>query len=434
MIIDNMQKYDLSLLKDAVVFNTVEVIPNDEKSLEIELNRLIEESEKSEQPIRHYIGFEISGQIHIGTGIMSALKIKKLQDAGVKCSLWLADYHTWLNNKLDGNIETIRKVARDYFGPVMLKCCEVVGCNIDDIDLLFAEDIYKTERNGNTFWTYDMMISKNLTLSRVLKSISVTGKDAGSDVDFGTLRYAPLQVADAFFMQAHIVQAGMDQRKCHVLMREVAPKLDDNFALKMGDITVKPIAVHHALLLGLEKPHIVTAQTGSKETIITLDQPLGQHFTKEINAIELGKEDNREVVIFEASKMSKSKPNSCIFVHDSSEEIARKLKKAYCPMPQEVQSNEEKMNEQKLNPFLDWSKKMIYPAGKVIEIKRKLEWGGDLFYNTYEELEQDYLSGKLHPMDLKNGVADCLVLWFAPIREFVAKNPEGYKFLIGLNN
>lgn len=390
-----MPKYDLTLLKEAIAFNTVEVLPNDEKALEIELIRLIAESEKSGQDIRHYIGFEISGQIHIGTGIMSALKIKKLQEAGVKCSLWLADYHTWLNNKLDGNIETIRKVAREYFGPVMLKCCEVVGCNIDEIDLLFAEDVYKIERNGDTFWTYDMMVAKNLTLSRVLKSISVTGKDAGSDVDFGTLRYAPLQVADAFFMQTHIVHAGMDQRKCHVLMREVAPKLDNTFALKIGNMSVKPIAVHHALLLGLDKPVLL-----------------------------------EETNIFEASKMSKSKPNSCIFVHDSGEEMARKLKKAYCPMPQEGQSEAEIVKEQELNPFLDWSKKMIYPAGKVIAIKRKPEWGGDLLYNTYEELEADYLNGKLHPMDLKNGVGNCLTDWFVPIRDFVAKNPSGYDFLM----
>lgn len=392
-----MLKYDLNLLKKAIVFNTSEVIPNDEKILEQELSRLINESQISSQPIRHYIGFEISGQIHIGTGIMSALKIKKLQDAGVKCTLWLADYHTWLNNKLDGNIETIRKVARDYFGPVMLKCCEIVGCDLDKIDVLFAEDVYKLQRNENTFWTFDMMVSKNLTLSRVLKSISVTGKEAGNDVDFGTLRYAPLQVADAFFLQTHIVHAGMDQRKCHVLMREVALKLDNKFALKIGKVSVKPIAVHHALLLGLDKP-ILSGETN----------------------------------MLEASKMSKSKPNSCIFVHDSSEEIIRKLKKAYCPMPQEVQSMEEISSEQALNPFLDWSKKMIYPAGKIIQIKRKLEWGGNLTYNTYKELEIDYLSGKLHPMDLKNGVADCLIDWFEPVRQFVATNSSGYDFLVGL--
>jgi tyrosyl-tRNA synthetase len=412
-----MAKYDLSLLKQAVAFNSVEVLPSDEKALEIELIRLIEESEKSGQPIRHYIGFEISGQIHIGTGIMSALKIKKLQEAGVKCSLWLADYHTWLNNKLDGNIETIRKVARDYFGPVMLKCCEVVGCNIDEIDLLFAEDVYKTERNGDTFWTYDMMVAKKLTLSRVLKSISVTGKDAGSDVDFGTLRYAPLQVADAFFMQTHIVHAGMDQRKCHVLMREVAPKLEDKFTLKMGQLSVKPIAMHHALLLGLSAPNTSKIDIQGFTPIADLNY-------------------NKDLIV-EQGKMSKSKPDSAIWVHDSEEEIKRKFKKAYCPMPAtDVSGNKSEIEVVKLlqsfNPILDWSKKMIYPAGKVIEIKRKPEWGGNLLYNSYEELEIDYLSGKLHPMDLKNGVADCLVTWFEPIREFVKENPAGYGFLMGL--
>jgi tyrosyl-tRNA synthetase len=392
-----MPQYNLETLKEAILFNTVEVLPNDDSSLDNEINSLIEQATLSGEPIRHYIGFEVSGQIHIGTGIMSALKIKKLQDAGVKCTIWLADYHTWLNNKLDGNIETIRKVAREYFEPVMLKCCEVVGCKVDEIDLLYAENVYETKRNGQSFWTHDLKVSKNLTLSRVLKSISVMGKEAGNDVDFGTLRYAPMQVADAFFLQTHIVHAGMDQRKCHVLMREVAYKLDDTFALKIGEKSIKPIAVHHALLLGLDKP-VLTAEGDA----------------------------------FEASKMSKSKPNSCIFVHDMAEEIARKLKKAYCPMPQEGQSDEEKSKEQQFNPFLDWSKKMIYPAGKTIEIKRKSEWGGDLFYGTYQELEKDYLEGKLHPMDLKNGVADCLANWFAPIQQFVEKDSAGYQFLMNI--
>ena len=389
--------YDIKTLIEAIKFNTVEVLPSDEESLKVEITRLIEKSVESGDPIRHYIGFEVSGQIHIGTGVMSALKIKKLQDAGVKCSIWLADYHTWLNNKLDGDIETIRKVARDYFGPVMLKCCEVVGCDVGAIDLLYAQDVYETKRNGQSFWTHDMVISKSLTLSRVLKSISVTGKDAGRDVDFGTLRYAPMQVADAFFMQTHIVHAGMDQRKCHVLMREVAPKLDSKFAIKIGDKSVKPIAVHHALLLGLDKP--VISESGEN---------------------------------LEASKMSKSKPNSCIFVHDNPEDIARKIKKAYCPMPQEGQTEEDIAKEQNLNPFLDWSKKMIYPAGKTIEIKRKPDWGGDQVYTSFEELEKDYLDGKVHPMDLKNAVADCLCNWFAPIREYTGQNPEGLKFLTEL--
>jgi tyrosyl-tRNA synthetase len=412
--------YNLETLKAAITWNAVEVLPNDPEQLDAELTRLIELAEKSGQQIRHYIGFEISGQIHIGTGIMSALKIKKLQDAGVKCTVWLADYHTWLNEKLDGNIETIRRVAREYFMPVMVECCRVAGCNVEEIDFLFAEDEYNKLQGNQSFWTVDMKVGKSLTLSRVLKSISVTGKSAGEDVNFGTLRYAPMQVADCFFLQTHIVHAGMDQRKCHVLMREVTSKLDYETNLKLGGKPVKPIAVHHELLHGLGKAEFADIEDSTK------------------NYLNMGKK-------FEVSKMSKSKPDTCVFVDDLEEDILLKVgKKGWCLDPNDPNTTKvyfgEKPNESernffktedvvKANPYLNWCEMMIFPAGKVVNIVRKDEYGGDKTYSDFASLQADYVSGALHPGDLKPAVARCLIDWFAPIREYVAQHPEGLEFL-----
>jgi tyrosyl-tRNA synthetase len=422
-----MPTYELEKLKSAVKWNAVEVIPNDDTQLDLELGKLIELAEKSGEPIRHYIGFEISGQIHIGTGIMSALKIKKLQDAGVKCTVWLADYHTWLNEKLDGNIETIRQVAREYFMPVMMECCRVVGCNVEEIDFLFAEEEYDKKLGNQSFWTIDMKVGKSLTLSRVLKSISVTGKSAGEDVNFGTLRYAPMQVADCFFLQAHIVHAGMDQRKCHVLMREVTNKLDYETNLKLGGKPVKPIAVHHGLLLGLERSAILVAKSENQQDEVTeIDISSGVNKSA-IYAIKLERlveqGETKEQVINEVGKMSKSKPNSCIFVEDLPEDIENKIKKGYCPLPDV---------DTKFNPVLNWIEMMIFPAGKSVNVVRKVEYGGNKTYHDFASLQADYLSGALHPGDLKPAVAQCLIDWFDPIREYINKNPEGLEFLKSL--
>jgi tyrosyl-tRNA synthetase len=397
-----MPKYDLKQLKEALMFNVVEIIPGDGETLDKELHVLIENSETSGEPIQHYIGFEISGQIHIGTGIASGLKIKKLQDTGVKCMVYLANYHTWLNGKLDGKMETISQVSREYFEPVLKKSFEVVGCDLGEIEFIRGDEAYFADRNGKNFWMTEMKISRELTLSRVLKSISVTGKTAGNDVNFGTLRYAPMQVADCFFFGSHIVHAGMDQRKCHVLMREVASKLDGETGLKIAEKQIKPIAIHHALLHGLGQPESTIGEDG-------------------IEKLEVG-------------KMSKSKPDSAIWVHETPEEIMRKLKKAYCPMPRNgEQTTEEIIDEQKLNPLLNWCKNMIFPAGKTIKIQRKPEWGGDLSFQTFEELEKAYFAGQIHPMDLKNGVANCLIEWFVPIRTYIEQNPAGLNRLKNQN-
>ncbi len=43
-------------------------------------------------PLKHYIGFEISGKIHLGTGLACMQKVKDFADAGVSVNIFLADY------------------------------------------------------------------------------------------------------------------------------------------------------------------------------------------------------------------------------------------------------------------------------------------------------------------------------------------------------
>ena len=368
--------YNAQQIKKAISFNTIEVLPSGDQ-LDKEIQILVDNANSSGQPIRHYIGFEISGKIHLGSGIMTALKVKALQEAGVVCTFWLADFHTWINNKLDGKLTTIDKVSREYFEPMMLECCRAVGCDIKKIEILRATDVYDTKVNGKSFFAFDLQIAKNLTLNRVLKSISVTGKKAEDNVNFGVLRYPPMQVADAFFMQTHIVHAGMDQRKCHVLMRETALKLEYDYQLKIAGKPIAPIAVHHGLLLGLGKP----------------DGDQGSRMRDEV---------------VEDAKMSKSKPNTCIFPDDSEELIATKIKKAYCPMPNlDSQTLDQIESEQKLNPILNWIENMILPIQNTFQITDRE--GNVSVYNDFELLWNDYCQGKIHPSDLKKSLVVVLV-------------------------
>ena len=41
-----------------------------------------------------------------------------------------------------------------------------------------------------------------------------------------------------------------------------------------------------------------------------------------------------------------------------------------------------------------------------------------------DELIKDFSEGNLHPMDLKNGIKDFLIEFFAPVREFMEENYE----------
>lgn len=104
-----------------------------------------------------------------------------------------------------------------------------------------------------------------------------------------------------------------------------------------------------------------------------------------------------------AGKMSSSEAGGLISVKDSPEGIKKKISKAYCP-------------EGETNPVLDISKILIFPVFEKLEISRPEKFGGNITYDSYEDLEKDFLGKKLHPMDLKNIVGEKLAEMFKKIK------------------
>jgi tyrosyl-tRNA synthetase len=105
-------------------------------------------------------------------------------------------------------------------------------------------------------------------------------------------------------------------------------------------------------------------------------------------------------------KMSKSKPSSAIFIHDSPDEIAAKVRKAFCP-PGVVE----------FNPILDWTRQLLLGIfDEPLRVPRSEQHGGPVTFDAYEELEAAYRQERLHPMDLKGAVTDRLVAVLEPAR------------------
>ncbi|HII67092.1 tyrosine--tRNA ligase [Thermococcus sp.] len=331
-------------------------------------------------PLQHYIGFEISGYIHLGTGLMAGAKIADFQKAGIKTRVFLADWHSWINDKLGGDLEIIQKVALGYFKEGMKQSIKVMGGDPDKVEFVLASEILEK----GDYWRTVIDISKNVTLARMMRSITIMGRQMGEAIDFAKLIYPAMQVADIFYQGVSIAHAGMDQRKAHVIAREVAEKLKYN-PLLWGGKKVKPTAVHHHLLLGLQEPPKWPIE--SEEEF------------KEIKA---------------QMKMSKSKPYSAVFIHDTPDEIREKLRKAFCPA-----------REVNYNPVLDWAEYIIFREEPTeFTIHRPAKFGGDVTYTTFEELKKDFAEGKIHPLDLKNAVAEYLIELLKPVREYFEKHPE----------
>jgi tyrosyl-tRNA synthetase len=341
--------------------NTEEVMTEDDL-----LNML-----ESDVRLKHYIGFEISGKPHLGHGLVCMSKVKDFVDAGVDCTIFLADWHTWINNKLGGDRELIKKVAVNYFKEALIAAYKCVGGDPKDLKFVLGSELY---HNNDKYWETVIDVSKNITLGRIERSITILGRKEGEAVDFAKLIYPPMQVADIFIQGINMPHAGLDQRKAQVIARDCALKLNVSPLLDKHGNKIKPVAIHGHLILGLQKPPIWPVPKDKLQELWT------------------------------QMKMSKSIPNSAIYMTDSEDDIRKKIKNAFCPE-----------GEIEFNPILDWAKYLVFinNTSKLI-VKRAEKFGGDVAYNSYFALEEDFAAKKLHPMDLKQAIADKLVEILTP--------------------
>ena len=105
-------------------------------------------------------------------------------------------------------------------------------------------------------------------------------------------------------------------------------------------------------------------------------------------------------------KMSSSKGNN-IAVDEPAQDVEKKIKSAFCPA--KVVEN---------NPVLAICKYHVFPRMEAgMTIRRPEKFGGDVHYDNYEQLEADFVSGAMHPMDLKKSCAECMIEILAPVRE-----------------
>ncbi len=171
--------------------------------------------------------------------------------------------------------------------------------------------------------------------------------------NLGGLLYPLMQNLDVKSLGADIAYGGIDQRGIYMLGREILPDHGGK----------SPVCLFAPLLSGL---------TGGK--------------------------------------MSASEEASKVNLTDSPEEVAEKIDNAYCPM-----------GEVEDNGVLEYTKYLVFPIldqrDEDFVVERPEEYGGDLVYETYEDLEADFVSEELHPADFKSAVGEYISEVIDPIRE-----------------
>jgi len=310
---------------EKIAKNTVEIVTVEE------LKEILEKKDK-----KAYIGFEPSGRIHLG----HYLQIKKmidLQNAGFETVILLADLHAYLNQK--GSMEEIHQLAEE--NTIVFKA----------MGLYNAKYIYGSEFQLEKDYVLDVhRIALKTTLKRARRSMELIAREE-ENPKVAEVIYPLMQVNDIKHLKVDVAVGGMEQRKIHMLAREILPSIGWK----------SPVCIHNPVLTGLD-----------------------------------GK-----------GKMSSSK-NNFIAVDDDPDVIRSKIRKAYCPM-----------GVVERNPILEMARYFLeYP----ITVERPEKFGGDIYVENYEMLEKLYRKKEIHPMDLKNTVAERIIEILTPIRERMGQN------------
>jgi tyrosyl-tRNA synthetase len=330
---------------------------------EEELRKLLE----TETNLIAYDGFEPSGQMHIAQGILRAINVNKMTKAGFTFKMLVADWFAYLNNKMGGDMEKIRKTG-EYFVEVW----RAAGMDMENVEFVWTSEMISDPK----YWELVMRIARTTTLNRILRTTQIMGRSDKDELSAAQIIYPCMQAADIFLLGANVTQLGLDQRKVNMLARQIAEELG----------YAKPSVVSHHMLMGLGQPT-------ETEGLEAADRAI-------------------------AMKMSKSMPDTSIFMTDTKEDVRRKISKAWCP--------EGIVTE---NPILEYCKYIIFEKFPEMKISRPEKFGGDVSYANYTELEQDFADKKLFPLDLKNAVVEYIDQLLQPVRDHFTNDPRAKQLL-----
>lgn len=121
-------------------------------------------------------------------------------------------------------------------------------------------------------------------------------------------------------------------------------------------------------------------------------------------------------------KMSASNSSFKIDILDSESQIRKKINDTYCQPGNIID-----------NSLLSIIKNIIFPILDIKQssfiIKRKIKFGGNVKYDNYETLINDFKKQKLHPFDLKNEVSNILNNFL----QLIGQRLKNYEFMILLS-
>ena len=115
--------------------------------------------------------------MHIAQGVLKAINVNKLVDAGCIFIFWIADWFALLNNKMDGDLDKI-KIVGQYFVEVW----KALGMKMHNVKFLWASD--EINNKSDEYWLMVMDIARKFPLARIKKCSTIMGRKEEDDLGF----------------------------------------------------------------------------------------------------------------------------------------------------------------------------------------------------------------------------------------------------------
>ncbi|KAL9937861.1 hypothetical protein V8E36_003406 [Tilletia maclaganii] len=338
---------------------------------------------KNERPLVCYWGTAPTGRPHIGY-LVPLTKIADFLRAGVVVKVLLADVHAFLDN-LKAPIELVRHRV-DYYSHVLRAVFDSVGVPTDKLIFVVGSSYQLTP----DYSMDNYRLCATVTEHDAKKAGAEVVKQVSSPLLSGLI-YPGLQALDEQYLGVDFQFGGVDQRKIFVLAEDILPKLG----------YAKRAHLMNAMVPGLKGSKMSSSDADSKVDFLDSEKDV----KKKLNAahcVEGVVEDNG-VLAFARSVLW---PIAQLRIESRAAAASSSTSEAQLPGIQRSFAAEGA------------------PEGTILSIVRPEKYGGTLHFSSYEQLEQDFAEKKLHPMDLKTGVADAINSLLAPIRERFAADEE----------
>jgi tyrosyl-tRNA synthetase len=314
--------------------------------------------ERSAHPLAYW-GVEPSGAFTVGH-LITVRKVLDLAEAGCDVTVFLADWHAWINDKLGGDLARIGACGR-YMQAVV----EAYGADPARVRFRWAHDL----TGSSDYWARVVRVAKATSLARTKRAMTIMGREEEeSNLDTSRFFYPAMQGADMFELPVELAYGGMDQRRAHVLAREVAHHYG----------WPAPAAVHTPLLSSLAGSGRMDADAGVTQ-----------------------------------GKMSKSDPRSAILIPSTTEEVVARISGAFCPAKQ-----------LEGNPIVEAVRYIVFPWEGHLTVPRAPKYGGPVEFTDPAAFATAWTDGQLHPQDLKGAVAAALDRLLGPARRYFDAHPE----------